>query len=129
MSFDAFLPRVSPMVLMVRVSRSRVCVRLDSTMARWGRQSPHFSSPQHCMKTTHIFTWKAIERHRVTHHENTHLEPLLRSNTEEYGGAKKREKLTVAEAGILPDISWYTVCRGSLMGRLLANLHRTGHTH
>ena len=28
------LPRVSPMVVMVRVSRSRVWVRLDSTMAR-----------------------------------------------------------------------------------------------
>lgn len=32
--FDAIVPRVSPMVVIVRVSRSRVCVRLDSTMAR-----------------------------------------------------------------------------------------------
>lgn len=27
-------PRVSPMVVIVRVSRSKVCVRFDSTMAR-----------------------------------------------------------------------------------------------
>ena len=33
--------------------------------------------------------------------------------------------VTVADAGILPDISWYTVCRGSLMGKLLANLKNT----
>ena len=29
----------------------------------------------------------------------------------------------MADAGILPDISWYTVWRGSLMGKLLANLN------
>lgn len=32
--------------------------------------------------------------------------------------------LTVDAAGIRPDISWYTVCKGSLIGRLLANLGR-----
>lgn len=32
--FDEIVPRVSPIVVIVRVSRSKVCVRLDSTMAR-----------------------------------------------------------------------------------------------
>lgn len=47
------------------------------------------------------------------------------------GEKKKKENaeaiVTVADAGILPDISWYTVWRGSLMGKLLANLKTKRH--
>lgn len=39
----------------------------------------------------------------------------------------KESWLTVADAGILPDMSWYTVCRGSLMGKLFANLNKQRH--
>lgn len=92
------------MVVIVRVSKSRVCERFDNTMAKWGRQSPHFSSPQHYRKIRNTAQLKQQQRHGTQYALNVASERgWLQKKDQKW---RTEGKLTVADAGILPDINW-----------------------
>lgn len=105
-----FLLRASPSLMMDLRSILLLAVGFPRIMARWGLQSDHCLSPQHC------------KMHKIIARTFQNFYKVISSQTLNIPNSGK---FTSEAWGMWPDIIWYSVLIGSFWDMLSTNLNMT----